>query len=447
MRNKKTLLILAALLAIGATGYYLYSHAKPTREYGKLSSNLQNSYVMNDSIYFYTGSFFAKYNTNNTVTRVSDYLYIASGINNVSWKPDAVLFQTNPLPQDRDDITTAASGLGSQQYSPQWWKYSFKDKQYQLLSFGNISGCKLVAQINDTELACSKEQEPGSSATDLYLYDLSSKTSKKLLSSDNPIDQLSGSDKTIYYTETRLSGKQSLKAISTKSSSSRLLYEGTGNITYAVAPNNEVLVSDALDSTEPSKTTKDDISHSEESSPVASTQKIVLINGGEAVVEKQFKSLPVTVFVGSAGQLMYSSLDGSVNAVTEDGIETLDKATKNQLETGDTLYKLNERLYLINNRNELLTSPDDINTSHRSPESFDGVKDNDDRSDSWIDDTDMNSPGGYLYSNSVPSSLQQLEIDKWLIKRGFWPSEFSFTWVVDGVDFNAPVRPNYVIIQ
>lgn len=447
MNKRLVVLIVILLVAIGAAGYYVYSHNKPLRDYGKLTSNLQNASLIDGSIYFYTGSFFAKYNTNNSVTRLSDYLYISSGISNVSWSADSVVFQTNPLPQDRDDVTTAAASLGAQQYSPHWWKYSFKDKQYILLNFAEIDDCSLLVQISDTKLACTMEQSPGSTATDVLLYDTSSKTSKKLISSDNFIDGITGSNSAIYYTETRLSGGQSLKTIGIKSTSDDLLYEGSGKLTYAVGPNNSVLAKDLVESIASAKAGEDERSHSEESNPVAVSQKIVLISGGEVVFEKQFKAFPLTVFTSPTDQLMYSSLDGSVKEVTEDGIETLDKATKNQLEGGDSLYKINERLYVVSRDGELLTSPDDINNKHRDPETFDGVKDNDDNSESWIDDTNMSSPGGYLYSSKTPSSLQQLEIDKWLIKRGFWPSEFNFTWVVDGVDFNAPIRPSYIVVQ
>lgn len=189
-------------------------------------------------------------------------------------------------------------------------------------------------------------------------------------------------------------------------------------------------------------------SHADEANATSTSQKIVLIEGGGVVLEKSIKSLPVQVFSSASGQMMYSSLDGSVKEVTSDGVETLDKAPKNPLETGDRLYKINERLFVVSANSDLLTSPADlVGSTHRDPQSFDAVKDNDNNSDWWIDSTDMSSPGGYLYSESSPTGAQQLEIDKWLQERRFWPSEFNFTWVADGADFHAPINPRSVIIR
>ena len=448
MSRKRLLLSLSTILILLGGAYLAYGYFKPTREYGDVTSNLQNAYLMDDALYFYNGSFFARYNTaKNTVDRLGDYMFIKNGISNLSWSPDAVVFQSNPQTQDRDDITTAAASLGEKQYNPHWWKYNFNDKQYQLLNFSDIDDCESLVQVNAVELACSKEQSPGSITNDLATYNISSKSSKKILSSDETLSSLSASKDVIYYLETRLSGAQTLKSVSLKSSKSNSLYQGEGQLSYVVGANGSVLINDGGDESI-AKIADESDSHADEASAKSSSQKIVLIEGGGVVLEKDIKSMPVLVFSNSSGQMMYSSLDGSVNEVTSDGIETLDKAPKNPLETGDRLYKINERLFVVSTNDDLLTSPHDlVGVSRRDPQSFDSVKDNDNNSDWWIDSTDMDNPGGYLYSESTPTSAQQLEIDKWLLQRRFWPSEFSFTWVADGAGFNAPISPRFVIIQ
>lgn len=448
MNKKRLVVVIVILFVLLAGGYLAYSQLKPTREYGDVTSNLQNAYLMDDALYFYNGSFFARYNTaKNSVDRLSDYLFVQSGIDNISWSPDAVVFQTNPQTKDRDDITTAAASLGDKQHAPHWWKYDFNSRQYQLLYFADIDSCENLVQINESELACSKEQSPGSTTSELAIYDTSSKSSKKLLSTDDSISDIFAAKDSVYYLETRLSGAQSLKSVGVKSLKSTTLYEGEGRLTYTVGSNGNVLINDKGKDSVSNRQDEND-SHADEANATSTSQKIVLIEGGGVVLEKSIKSLPVQVFSSASGQMMYSSLDGSVKEVTSDGVETLDKAPKNPLETGDRLYKINERLFVVSANSDLLTSPADlVGSTHRDPQSFDAVKDNDNNSDWWIDSTDMSSPGGYLYSESSPTGAQQLEIDKWLQERRFWPSEFNFTWVADGADFHAPINPRSVIIR
>ncbi len=132
---------------------------KDSRDYSEITSNLQNSWLHNESVYFFSGSFFAKYNLeNNKISRLSDYLNIKGGISSVSWDADSVVFQTNPRETDRDDVTTIAQQFNEKPFLPHWWQYDFQTKQYQLLDFAGINACSSLVQINDKLLACAMPQ-------------------------------------------------------------------------------------------------------------------------------------------------------------------------------------------------------------------------------------------------------------------------------------------------
>jgi hypothetical protein len=443
MINKRLLKILVLLLVVFVAVVLVYGHVnkKENRTFHRLTTNLQHFWLHGSDVYFYSGSFFAKYNLQtNQVVRLSDYLDIQGGISSVDWGTDAVVFQTNPSANNRDDVTTAASQLGLQPYEPHWWRYSFNDTQYQLLNFSGINDCSSLIQINHSLLACAKPQSSGSQSYQLNLFDVSSLTSKKLANSDDTIGGLATDGKNIFYTVTRLSGKQTLNEVNLSSQKVSELYRGDGTITYRAYTNDTLLINDVPVSN-PGQTD----SHADETPLIASSQKLVSLNNGGVVFTKNFRSLPIS-FYEDGGRAHISSLDGSIKYVEGNNLKQQFGTAAQPLKQGSFLFSYGGSLYMIG-VDGILSSWPKLNNSHKDSSEFNISQDNDPTGNSWIDNESGGVRDAYLFRNDVSSSQQEQQVGANLEARGFWASEFNFNWVVDGADYHTPVAPKAIIIQ
>ena len=447
MSNKKkfglavVLVITACVLVVVS---FLVFGQKEDRPYTKVTSNLQNPWLHEDDIYYYTGSFFAKYNlSDGSIKRLSDYLYINSGISFVSWGKDSVVFQTNPQETDRDDVTTASQNLGAKRLLPHWWRYDFTSRQYQLLDFAGIDNCQTLVQLSSVLLGCIQEGGLGDYSSKVSLFDLSKKTSRKIVESDNTIQNLSLLGNSLFYTLTSLGGHQSVESVNVSSLDKKLIYSSKETIgSYVPLGSGGVLINEVA-SKKP-----DDSSHQhEDGAPKDLSQKLILIRGEKEVFDKKIGNYPVTMYANSKNQFLISSLDGSVNKLSGKNIAQIGKPTKKPLGFGDFLFKVNNVFFVIKSDGALLSSPPSHTNKARSPASFVLGKDNAQDGSSWIDVEEGGARGAYLFSNNISSSNQELAIGNHLEKSGFRPSEFRFEWVADGVDFHAPIRPKAIVIR
>ncbi len=446
MKNRRILVvgsvIVIAMLVVLVFGF---NHHKETRNYQKVTTNLQHSWLHGHDLYFSSGSFFAKYSlANGKIERLSDYLYIHSGVTALSWSTNAVVFQTNPGPTDRDDITTAATQLGVQADAPHWWRYDFTTKQYQLLNFAGIDSCTSMIQISDNLLACVQLQIADSSANQVTLFNISDKSAKKLASSEDHISDITSSGNTIFYVLTRLSGKQSLRSVSLSGSQDKKIYESDGTISYQVYEDGTLLVNET-----PATATQADATEGHTSdTPVAITQKIVLLRGQQVLLDKKINSLPVTLYADGSNKAVFSSQDGSISTVDSQGIHRISGPTEKPLVSGDFLFKLESKFWVVGLENTLASWPATPHPKNYRPiDKYDVRKDSDPNGNWWLDVADLNAPAVNLYLTDTPSSQQEAAVGDTLEKEGFWPSEFNFNWVVDGADYNTPISPKASIIQ
>ena len=450
MTNKQKLklaiiLALAAILLIFAYTIFALLTQKEDRHYNVATYNLQNPWVQGDDIYYYTGSFFAKYNTTNgSISRLSDYLYINSGISSVSWDKQAVVFQTNPQQTDRDDAVVAAQELKVNPYLPHWWRYDFATKQYQLLNFSGIDECQPLTQLTSVLLGCIKPGKLGDTSSDVSIFDLQKRTSRKITANDNIVGDLTLLKNTLFYTVTSLGGQQSLNSINLSSGAHQTLYSSKGLISsYVPLDTNKIALNEITPNKAGSST-----SHGSEDEGASDNlrQKLIILQNKEKIFDKNLDSYAVNLYQ-LQGQTFVSSRNGSINKVINNKLAQVGGSTRKPLSEGAFLFKINGKFFVINANGNLLSSPSSNRKGFKKPDSFVAGKNNDPKGKSWIDFDKGGTRSVFLFSNNIPVSRQQLTIGNMLEKEKFRPSEFNFKWVVDGVDFHAPVKPQATVIR
>ena len=185
------LVLLVALVGV-ATFFIFHRQQKVDRLYSRLTSNVQSAGLINNEMYYFTGSFFAKYNfSERKIIQLSDWLDIKNGVENVSWDANAVVFSSKPSPGTRDDISTASSQLGVDPNTSHWWRYDFGNKQYQLLDFATIDACSALVQMNQEKLFCLQKSGETSTVTDVYMFDVAARSGTKIFTTNNTVDRLS----------------------------------------------------------------------------------------------------------------------------------------------------------------------------------------------------------------------------------------------------------------
>lgn len=444
-KQKRYLVLSLLLLVVVVCGGLLFNYInrKDERSYHKLTSNLQSYWLHNDDVYYYTGSFFAKYNLkNDSITQLSDYLFINSGINSVNWQDTSVVFQTNPQGSDIDDVTVASKNLGVKPDIPHWWKYDFNLKQYQLLNFDNIDSCTILVQINPQLLACTQPGELGNYSTKVLLFDLSKRSAKTIVSSDNTISNLSFFNNQLVYQQTSLGGKDSLYDIDLNTLKGHLVYKSDANIAqYEVGNNNTILVNEI---TRDNKSTSGKTNETEAQTNLS--QKIKLLKDGKTVVDSGAGGYPINLYKDLGGNTLFSSLDGSVNSVNEKGVQQLYRPTKETLGPESYLFTNNRQVYYIDQKNDFystkkITQPN----NYRLESAFNFSSDNDPNGRFWLDKSENGKRGVYLFTPNTNSTQQQKLVGDYLSGKGFKPSEFSFSWVIG--DDSISINPQAVVVR
>lgn len=432
------LVLLVALVGV-ATFFIFHRQQKVDRLYSRLTSNVQSAGLINNEMYYFTGSFFAKYNfSERKIIQLSDWLDIKNGVENVSWDANAVVFSSKPSPGTRDDISTASSQLGVDPNTSHWWRYDFGNKQYQLLDFATIDACSALVQMNQEKLFCLQKSGETSTVTDVYMFDVAARSGTKIFTTNNTVDRLSAYDGNFGFVVTTLGGKQSVYQGSASSGKSREIYTAKGDVAYKLGNDGSILISDTQIKIEGQNT------HEEDSSkPVKDVNyRLYVMQGGKITEVGGVKSPGLTLYRN--GALFASSLDGSIYQLKGGVVERIADPSTETEDYGSFIFEVGGESLLL--QDSVLSTEDVVELNSRDPSEFNGKDDNDPTGNSWIDNS-VDPFAVYLYLPNIPSSKQQALVGQHLTSKGFVPAEFNFTWVVDGVDFHTPIQPNAVIIR
>lgn len=443
--NRVPAIITLVFLFFAVVGLAFFGalHKKSDRTYDTLTSNIQNSWVHDRQVYYYTGSFFARYDiASDNIDQLSSYLFIQNGITYPSWSSDSVVFRTNPRPTDRDDVTTAASQLGIKPATPHWWRYSFTTKQYQLLNFSDIDSCSSVTQLTDDELVCQTDKASDSGASKLSILTISTRSAQDIATTDDTISSITTKGNNVYFVITSLGGTQTLYTATDSSLSKKALYKATGDLSYYAYQDGSVLIRDTP------KVAATNSDSDTAKTVVPAKQKVTLLKNGAAVTTKTFNVLPLSFYETGDQKPAMSSLDGTIWQVGDQGFNKLFKAIKTPFESGDLLFNIDSAgSYVLRDTGVLAASPRTHSPDYRQPSSFD-IKEDNDPSGNWLIDAGTGGRrNAFLYLNSTSSSAQEQAVGDYLAKRGFRPSEFNLVWIVDGFEFSAPITPNAILVN
>ena len=441
MRSRKYLVVFFILIVVVLLVVFWMLHRTPKVErlYSKLTSNVQDAGLFDNELYYFTGSFFAKYNFNDRkIIQLSDWLDIKDGSSNINWNKNAVVFSTKPAPGTRDDITTAASQLGADPSSSHWWRYDFTTKQYQLLDFAGIDGCTSLIQINNDSLLCQKASGDGNTVNEVYLFDLGSRSSNKVFSTKDTIGRLSAYGKDFGFIVTTLGGKQRVYQGDLITKKPKQIYLAKGDVSYKLGGEGQALISNTKEKI------KGEDSHKEEdkTSKAMVNYELYFVQNGTLVNLGKVKAPLLTLYRNNG--LFASSINGSVYELKNDKLELIEGPSKETLDAGAFIFSVDGESLLL--QNGVLSTEEVVELNTRSASEYNPKEDADLTGNSWIDNS-VDPLAAYLYLPNVKSSDQQALVGKHLSSRGFVPAEFNLTWVVDGFDFHTPIKPNAISIR
>jgi hypothetical protein len=229
--------------------------------------------------------------------------------------------------------------------------------------------------------------------------------------------------------------------VSLPSAANKELFSSKNQLAYYAYGGGKVLVNELS-----ARTGEIEDSHEEALSSATSKQKLVLLENGKITLDKNIKLPPISFFSNTSKDILFSSLDGSISSVSDEGIKTVVKPAEPLLVGGDLLFQASNKLYVISPGGELLSSPATPRKG-KYPSSFSTKSDNDKMGNSFIDVASGGLQSVYIFVPNVSSSQQELAVGTMLEQKGFKASEFNFAWKVDSVGFQAPITPNAIIIK
>ena len=407
------------------------------RQYHYLSKNLQDNWLSKNEIFFYTGSFFAKYNLDShKITRLSDYLYIDGGIISPSWNQDSIIFQSSPSSGVVDFLSTSSDKLNYNPNTPHWWKYDFNQKKLFLLSPNKFDNCTSLEEINGEYLCLSEEENNGKNL--LTLYNLPRNQKNVLVKSGETINGLSIQNNQLYYITSNLKGEQSLHSIVGKRS--EVIYKSSGLIrTFQAKDSSHIAIvsSDLIN---------DNGKGSADSTRGKLTnQKITLLENKKVIYQETYNKPNSYSYKDVVGAIYISFSDSSIYKADFDKktIKNTFLPSKEAQDNTNYVFSYKNQLFLIDLNNALFSSKKYKKPElYRDEQNFDVNNDNDINALFWIGPSQEGARGVKLHDSSISFNTYAEQLDTLLKNEYFEPSEFNLFWIPDeGVSISS--YPNF----
>ena len=429
----KKRIILLAVIALGLLlGLYSLLHKPPASvKYSHVATNFQSPWVDKNSIYFFTGSNFAKYNfQSNATEKISDYLYLKNNVSSFNWSSKGVLFFSDGQQQD-DYLNLAASNFGADLAQPAWWFYDFNTQKLNLLGFSGASLCREMVQA-DNGFLCLKPHAGSARQTDIYLYH-PAKQPEPIYSSQNLLSNLSCVLGKCFYVEQTLGETKNLKGIDLLSKSSSVIFSGGQDLKYSATSGSKLLVLDGeINSEEGDK---------EGAAPVIK-QRLLLVDNGKVVSSKKLKK-PDGLVLSANGILFYFSQDGSILQEANDKLVEIQDKT--------ALPGLPQLMFTLANNPVFIDSKGRYYSSSGSPTilmpankfsaiSVPGAK-------SYIDNYIDGGNKVYFYNPGLDFKTNAEQVGSFIKSVGYDPNQFNFDWVIKVNQNSVPLNPSIGIIN
>lgn len=432
--TRKRIFLLIILLIIVVVFILLFNINKPKVvdiNVGRGISNVNNYQVVDGDIYYFTGSAFAKIDTKNgSVSRLSDYLLIKSNVGSFKYYSDGVIFKS--FRSSDDDISKIKSDISDSRAS-NWWFYSFKNKRYELINFGDIDNCVDLYKKEDT-FVCISEKNGNSQNRGVLLYKNNTTINTGI---SGYIDRLYIDNKFIYYEKTNLDESSGLYRYSPDNHRNSLIYKSRENIIdYLINKDRAYVLIDKSNR----------IENKDTHNTIQKNQDIVVLSLDNKFSEVKNKSIN-----GSLGEINITN--GLVYFINRDGFYVDIDSDKTSIyriagaASPEDVFLINSRLFLINSSGVLYLSKNNIKKDelYRTPDSFDVEGDNIEGSNIWIEEAGKNKFRVYLYDNKVSFSGNANKVDYILARDYFNPLEFNIDWDLNSSNRSVLVSPSYTI--
>jgi hypothetical protein len=448
MYKNKLALVGVVLLFILGGGIFLFVSKTETveRNYTAVRENVQYARpnLSENTLTYFSGTFFNRINLKNlSATVISDPLFISSPIEQVSYSENFVLFRSNPLESDRDDLSTivekASPELAGQ---PNWWRYNLSEKRYELIRFGGAHKCKDFVLANTTKGLCI--MGTGNAGDSLMLFDFSTKKTTQLFSSEDPISNPKVGGDSVYVVVSKLDNTQLIKKTVIQSKQSEEINLGKSKIlSYEVTA--DTMLADTIPSADPTDAEADHDHDVEPEEP--SEHKIYFYKTGSKNKSIKIKTEQLNIYVNNDEYVVGKS-DGGLLKISSSGKSTeLEMASKVGIEKGAKLFSGQDGvMYQIDPNGVLSTSAEvTFPENYRAVGTFDQQSDNAADGQSWIVPVESNHLKAYVFNSKQSASTQVIGIFGDLKKKGFLIEEIKFEWVLEGLDYSIPLTPKYVV--
>jgi hypothetical protein len=424
--RRVALTLLLFVLAVG--GIYIVSNpgGQPAstvskQPFYKAATNLQQPGFIDDYIYFYTGSSFARFDTKTGETqRLSEYFYTGGQITIGAWSKDSVLFSTAGT--DSNDIFGRASQNTVNLASTRWWKYDFNTQRLQLFDFPLADSCLYMAE-SVGNIYCWAPIKASSYDYQLLSYNQATGTAKVVATVNKPVSSVEQQGNNILYVTEDLSGAQSLNAYDTGSGRTRLVYGSSGLLQYGSDATHILIDETPL----VNKTPPEEQQHSNQTTSSKVDTTLLLLNMSGAVLEKQAANLVAGQITSSSDSVTLSTPGGQYYYVGNN----LLKESRIKASGLQSLWLHGDTTYYIKTSNALWTDKGEL-SSLADGDSFD-EKLNTPPNMFYISSGGEGYNNVYLNAQGNPFSTGAQWVDTFLSGLGFDPNQFNFNWDPIGV--------------
>ncbi len=440
-KRNKILIVLGVVL--GLVLLFIFTSGQRQKntvsDYTRLHGNMQFAQQIDNSMYFYSGSFFAKYDIGRQKTeRLSDYLLIGQGIQNVGWHKEGVTFQTTRNEGSYDDLSVAIANLAAPKLGTYWWNYDFATKQYQLLKTASSDSCQELTYYKENTYICLPLDVNTQQSKSISLITTNG-TKEEVYKSETPIRNMKIEGDRIHFITTNSDRTESLKTVSIQTKQTNDDYKSKGFIVSYEASGSTLGV--IWKEQEPADLEKEEV-HDNQSSKY----NVSIRNNTKETSKKSFTTSRLNTEKVGADIFIVNS-NGEVHRVVDNKL-VLEAASRDKEQTSIRYAAKNDgKYYLVGIDNAFYGDTDKIDDTLRDISEFDPDGDNDPSVPLFI-----NTPSSdrltnvQLYASTQPFTQQALIVDRILKEDFFDPSEFIFDWNINSTSNQIPLTPNATIL-
>lgn len=436
MRNRVAVVaVLCLVFAAGIGAVSLIKKSGPaviSADFQEIGTNIQQSELIDNELFFFTGSSFAKFDIKTgKTTALSSYFYTPGVVTVQQWSKKSVLFSTNG--NSTTDIFGLAVGRSiNNPTSHHWWRYDFTTNQLQLLDFKGASACKWVFE-NNSKLYCIAPALSSNHNFVVSVYDLGTSEHTELTRIDKKIDNAELKKGKLYLSETAVDGTSSITSLDLQTHNTNPLYKGRKTLGF-VSDGTYILAAESPSLNGVSQNKREHDANS------GGYTVLYLIDSHGVVVQKMNIGSVDGQLSDDSGTLEFVSTNGTIymvggshisaSAIAEGGLVYL-------WEQGSDFYYVDGENNIFSNRNvtEAKNGKDFDESENTAPNTF------------YVNNEDSSKNTVYINDSSLDFSQNAAGVASWLTTRGYDPNQFYFNWEIIPTLDESTAASQVVIIR